>query len=346
MGPAKAGAKPSDGARFAIVTLLAHGGNLAPSADGSRNGWEQGAMALGCSLQSVLRLVHADLLAMCFGVSPEARTRVESMGWQCITPKHIPNPFSGSYWRWGYTQVLAPFSLIDYAKVLLLDDDIVVVEPELVAGLLLESQVPKDHILASRDCLAAFARCAPDSRRDHGCWTEADAANEINSGVVVLRPNITQYHEMVEARHTTRSVARDGQGFLSTYFTGRVRWLPARYNYICNSLCIHQFDPKAGNYKPVAPTTSTNQTSRAAQQGVHADQSARNHLARGAIGLLHFQYKPKPWLCKPSQMKTCGATLRLAVGVGTTRIDSLHEHWHRLANRTPQECSKPLNSAG
>ena len=26
MGPAKAGAKPSDGARFAIVTLLAHGG--------------------------------------------------------------------------------------------------------------------------------------------------------------------------------------------------------------------------------------------------------------------------------------------------------------------------------
>ena len=43
------------------------------SSDGSKNGWAHGALALGCSLQPVLRLVRADLLAMCIDFSAEVQ---------------------------------------------------------------------------------------------------------------------------------------------------------------------------------------------------------------------------------------------------------------------------------
>lgn len=312
------------------------------SSDGSKNGWAHGALALGCSLQPVLRLVRVDLLAMCLGFSTEVIARIESVGWKCFTPNPIPNPAVRSYWQWSYTQVITPFSLIQYKRVLSLDEDIVVVQPSLVAGLLMET-LPRGHILATQDCMAALQLCEAGQTLRHGkvCWNESEASNEVNTGVMLLRPNLTMYEEMVNVRHTTRSLNSDGQGFLSSYFRGRVRRLPDRYNYICNSLCIGAFDSDTGNYRHEKRTPAQPGINQSVAQAemMQADSVARSHVQRRSIGLLHYQYKPKPWSCRLSQLELCGHALKLANLTGYTRVDTLHTIWFAYANKTIDQCS-------
>ena len=54
----------------------------------------------------------------------------------------------------------------------------------------------------------------------------------MQGGLIVLRPNASMKQRLLDARTSTPSSDRGGQGFLSAYFRDRVSFLPSRFNYI------------------------------------------------------------------------------------------------------------------
>ncbi len=132
--PAPAVAAPAPAERVAIVTMVAEGG-----------GWVDGARTLACSVQQAAALPGAPpmaLVALCLNVTA---AEVEAAGWQCIRPTLIDNPYATRRrtaarprsrrhpWPWDYTLKIAPFALVEYERVVVLDADMLLVRPRLAA---------------------------------------------------------------------------------------------------------------------------------------------------------------------------------------------------------------------
>jgi hypothetical protein len=330
----------------AVVTLVATSSSAArqgSAADGG-NGWLRGARTLGCTLQPITHLV--DLVALCFSLSRDELALLHKAGWRCAPSPRVWNPdskpglFLSSYWAWDYTLKIVPFGLVSYERVVVVDSDTFAVDPRQLAELL-SWPLPADsqHILATRDCVASL---------------HFNSSYEIQGGLIVLRPNASLMMRLVQARNSTASRDRGGQGFISTYFRGRVTWLANRFNYIADRECIARYDARTGSYRlpndgepgltsePSPASSAAARTARHANGMGHDDLRfeqadaaaqvdvealAREHLNSKKLGLVHFHSRPKPWTCNLSAPLSRCVTTR-----ATQTVRLLYAAWRDAAN--------------
>lgn len=312
--------------RFAIATLAAVDagapGILGLTPSHARTGWLDGALVLGCALQPVTYL--ADLVALCYRLGPTEQRAMHKAGWQCRSPPPVaslsPNQKAkgNRYWAWDYTAKIAPFALVPYERVVVIDSDMLVVRPDALAELLRWPWPEGAGILATRDCLS---RVLGHERR----WTDADA-DELQGGLIVLRPSAEACRDLVLARNTTPSRDGGGQGFMSSYFRGRVGWLPSRFNYVSHGACASLYDATTGWYRRTPPKAAA---SAPADEGLVA-----RHLAitagPAAVAMVHFQGSPKPWNCLAGNgtgAHACGSLSHIV----PTRVHVLHAAWWAVA---------------
>ena len=313
--------------RAAVLTLVADGG-----------GWLEGARVLACSMPSPSELGPGwsfELVALCFNVSDSAAL---AAGWRCVRPDPIPNPYaSGAHlnarklrrggrphpWPWDYTLKIAPFAMLEYDRVVVIDADALVVRPEALLSLLTRP-IPRRNILASRDCAAMFVR------RVLGGLD----AEELQGGVFVGRPSQDTYAQLVSAAAVTPSVDQSGQGFFTNFWRGRVEWLPASFNYQCVSRCVayHDLHDGASGYDGHMLNRSMLPSRR------QVEEIAERHLRDGRVGIAHFHFAPKPWTCSTDKLRACG----VGSEAGTTRVDALHAAWFERAAR----CNSGRRQAG
>ena len=79
------------------------------------------------------------------------------------------------------------------------------------------------YIAAARDCPSRFMSGRP--------------MDEIQAGLVVLRPNRTLHASLLKSIKMF-SVDKSAQGMFTTYFKGRVKFLSNKVNYIPSSKCV------------------------------------------------------------------------------------------------------------
>ena len=300
----------------AIVTLIV---------GTDEGGWLEGARNLACSLERSRHLNYTvpsfDLLALCpLGTN----TKIRAAGWNCVDHAPVPNPFARSNeqhpWLWDYTLKIAPFRMIEYDRVVVIDSDVLVVQPSALHELL-RWNLPGGALLAVRDCPAQFVRAGADFDAD-----------EIQAGVFVARPSMFEYRRLIAEASQLKSVDESGQGFFSNYWRGRVVWLPNRFNYQRTTRCIGLYDLADGvlRYSPAL----LNQTKRVGRR--QAEALVEKHLASNMIGLVHYHYQPKPWTCTTDKLAACG----FGWPAGTTRVDALQRLWFQRS----VQCSVHLKS--
>ena len=211
--------------RVAVVTLIATSSSASrqgAAADGT-NGWLRGARTLGCTLKPIAHLV--DLIALCFSLTRGEQQLAKRAGWRCEAAPRVWNPYStprqflSSYWAWDYTLKIVPFGLVRYDRVIIIDSDAFAVEPQVVRELATWPLEDSNHLLATRDCVASLQR-APD------------AADEIQGGLIVLRPNASICQRLLNATSMVESRDHGGQGFLSAYFRGWYAGLAHKLPYV------------------------------------------------------------------------------------------------------------------
>ena len=307
--------------RAAIVTLVAKSTSNARqglSADGT-NGWLRGAHTLGCSLHPVATMLF-DLVALCYSVNRREEAWLQTAGWRCHHEPVVYNPYSKTgapletFWAWDYAAKIIPFGLVAYERVVLIDSDAFAVEPQWLHSLY-SWPLPdgSDYILATRDCVASLQH-------------QPDATNEIQGGLIVLRPNASMKQRLLDARASTPSRDKSGQGFLSSFFRGRVALLPARFDYIVHRDCIRRYDVQTGLYRLDDAVVGHQQVQDGASKVDSAESLARAHIQAGSVAIVHFHHRPKPWVCNQS--------LSLARGCGwgngggaPTHVQHLHGLW-------------------
>lgn len=179
------------------------------------------ALMLGYSIQkhNDLKAMGAELVLLIRedeedGVTAENRTRLEKAGWKirvaeeltfdgvdnsAIRPHHRHNLNKLHLWTWT-----------EYEKILFIDADVV------CHGSLEELwQMPGE-----------FA-AAPD------VWWDIITDNKFNSGVIVFRPSVETFHDMiVKVSDPTYHQPNDAdQAFLNAYYRFRYFGLPYKYNF-------------------------------------------------------------------------------------------------------------------
>jgi glycogenin len=152
-----------------------------------------GAEALGKSLQAS-ETPYPKVLLVTPDVSEASRSLLASQGWILREVKPIPNPHPERgllFARFGnvFTK-LHVWRLSEYERVVFLDADTIVVQNV-------------DELFERPDFAAAPDFFVPD---------------RFNSGVMVLRPSIGTFEEMVRALHGSDSYDGGDQGFLNQYF--------------------------------------------------------------------------------------------------------------------------------
>ena len=311
-----------------------------------------GAIVLGCSL-NVARNEPAggvgghafDMLAFHIGLNDTAQAALATVGWRVLSPPAtIINPRGNEAkvqlrgWQHDYTYKLTPWSLYQYERVVVLDADMLLVDPSALQQLFdhpWRSDATGDtELLVARDCAAIFIR-------------PKEASDEFNTGVMVLRPSVSRYRDMLAAVHTLGSADGGAQGFLIAYWRSAnasrlVGWLPtSRYNYLVQTKCVRIFERSDGmkpfdpallpfrNHSKRAWVNYDEETEAVALRQLHGDVGWR-------IGLLHFHHSPKPWHCR---QRDCGHEWQ----AGTTMVRPLQALWHAAARG---RCAAPLRRVG
>ena len=302
-----AGAGAHRPSKFAIVTLVTGGA------------WLQGALVLGHTLRRPLPETREgpagtnvrppfDMIAMCYEMIDEERELVELAGWRCISPAVIENPWSTSPWKWDYHLKIQPFNLTEYTRILVLDSDMVVLDVEgLTRGLFDEIELfPSTFIYAIPDCVSRSLN--------------RSAQAELNGGLLLLTPGYDVFETLVGLAPSTPSIDTGGQGFFSSVFKGRIRWLPEQFNYLRHTLCVLDFDQKnfPGDASALASPTPIDPMNSKDPRWADLVQK---HLP--SVVVLHFHFKPKPWECTKDRIFDCGNEL----GGGTSNILTLNELW-------------------
>jgi hypothetical protein len=323
---------------FAVVTMVASGSHfkLGRVRDTQQNGWLEGAVKLGCSLQPVRHV--ADFVAFCFGIEGHDFHQLQKSGWRCEGGAPEAKKAEGSrffdrnpaerlpkhaMWHWDYTAKFAPF-VLPHKRVVLIDSDMLVIRPSIVLELLFWP-MRDGHILATRDCLSSLQR-------------EKGASNEVQGGLLVFRPSVEVQMRMRVAMNRTFSRDRGGQGFVSSYFNGNITWLPNRFNYVAHKGCAALYNPQSGMYE-LDDASVGQKVASVRKWADDGEDLVRSHLKSGAVGMIHFAFRPKPWNCNAS-LTNCGEQFN-RYGGGAQYWDKetrdfsvhiLHQTWHAARN--------------
>lgn len=179
------------------------------------------ALMLGYSIQkhNDLKAMDAELVLLIRedeedGVTAENRTRLEKAGWKIrvaeeLTFDGVDNSAIRSHHRHNLNK-LHLWTWTEYERILFIDADVV------CHGSLEELwQMPGD-----------FA-AAPD------VWWDVITDNKFNSGVIVFRPSVETFHDMIvkvsdPAYHQPSDA---DQAFLNAYYRFRYFGLPYKYNF-------------------------------------------------------------------------------------------------------------------
>jgi hypothetical protein len=128
-----------------------------------------------------------------------------------------------------------------------------------------------------------FPQCKEEKR---------DARDQLQGGLVVSRPDKHVYRDLLAKKDSTYSTDTGGQGFLTTYWRGRIFWLPLHYNFVASSLCtvlssvtdgLQEFSDAELNLARVGDSA--------------AGMIASGMLADEKIAYIHYHSRPKPWDC-------------------------------------------------
>lgn len=155
------------------------------------------------------------------GVTAENKTRLEQAGWKIrvaeeLTFDGVDNSAIRSHHRHNLNK-LHLWTWTEYEKILFIDADVV------CQGSLAELwQMPGD-----------FA-AAPD------VWWDVLTDNKFNSGVIVFRPSMETFHDMIvkvsdPAYHQPNDA---DQAFLNAYYRFRYFGLPYKYNFNLIMVCF------------------------------------------------------------------------------------------------------------
>jgi hypothetical protein len=177
----------------------------------------------------------------------------------------------------------------------------------LTRGLFNEIQLfPSSFIYAVPDCVSRSLN--------------RSAQAEINGGLLLLTPGYDVFETLVGLAPSTPSIDTGGQGFFSSVFNGRIRWLPEQFNYLRHTLCVLDFDQKnfPGDTSALASPTAIDPMNLEDPRWADLVQK---HLP--SVIVVHFHFKPKPWECTKTRIYDCGNVL----GGGTSNIMALNELW-------------------
>ena len=230
--------------RDAVVTLVTGGV------------WVQGALVLGCSLPREVDRSY-DLIAMCHGLNASELDAMRQVGWRCIEPEFISNPNSRSPWKWEYQAKIQPFNMTEFRRVLYLDSDIVVSNPQGIDDLFMLPDFPSNFMYAVRDCVAPLLR--PSGLAD----------GEMNGGVFVATPDRDMFESMVDAAPRVFTIDGGGQGFMTTFFRQHIMWLDEKYNYLRHTACVLGYELRSNSGPvmfPVSAPAATTLTGNARMQ--------------------------------------------------------------------------------
>ena len=279
-------------------------------------GWLQGTLTLGCSITAAFanagRALPLDMVALFLhNETPADVQALKRAGWQCVRPGYIRNPTN--HWRFDYTLKMIPFTLVQYERVVVVDSDMIVLQPAALDEMM-AWPLPLGHIAAAHDCVA------------HYWYKPTTAALMIQGGLFVARPSLAMFAHMESRRLRTGTADGGGQGFISNIFHGNISWLPAdRYNYECHSYC-------AALYQNASGVDDWPHSSVLAAKGVgvgEAEALVERHLAAGRIGLVHYILGPKPWEC--TNRTRCG----LRSKAGFTGLLPLRRAWFAADDACP-----------
>ena len=281
-----------------------------------REGWLQGTLSLGCSITAAFakaaRALPFDMVTIFLHNETAADVvALKRAGWQCVRASYIRNPTN--HWKFDYTLKMMPFTLVQYERVVVMDSDMFVVQPNALDEMF-ALPLPAGHIAAAHDCVA------------HYWYRAATARSMIQGGLFVARPSLRTYRYMESRRLRTGTADGSGQGFMSNIFRGNISWLPAdRYNYECHSFCAGLYANNAGvdDWQEQSVLSARHTSIK------QADALAASHLVEGRIGLIHFILGPKPWQC--TNRSKCGIQSR----AGHTGLLSLRRAWYAIDDACP-----------
>lgn len=175
---------------------------------------------------------------------------------------------------------IAPFYLVQYERVVIIDADMVVASVSLFKTLF-HLSIPPGHIAAARDCAALYLKGRP--------------TNEIQGGLMVITPSNETAVRLKTTAATAYSVDLGGQGYFTTVFADKVVWLPLLMNLAAASKCIWLSTLTTG----VAFIDADLRRTATAKGGNCSDLVETNILidellSTGRIGVVHYHYIPKP----------------------------------------------------
>jgi len=294
---------PQQTAKYAFVTLAVH------TETGDPRSVSRGTKTLGKSLQSFAAHHGVDMIAICYNLSDVLRLAVEDGGWTCRDSEWISNPVTSKLWNHVYNK-LHVLSMVEYEKVIYLDSDIVMVSP-LGLSELLTTPIPERHFGAVLDCPSCF---------------RTGVCDEMNSGMLVVRPSMTMFREHVNAVPKVESHDRSDQGFWASLMKGNITWLPAKFNYQRWSFCIKAINRSTGLYELDKGTVDSSREVSLQE----AQQLARSDVDEGNVVFAHYlASRPKPWGCLENvKLEECGQTW----AAGSSNIPVLNGHWIKCYN--------------
>lgn len=134
---------------------------------------------------------------------------------------------------------------------------------------------------------------------------------------------------------------------MSSFFRGRVGWLPNRFNYVAHRLCVGVYDAPSGLYRFGPPGDA------GSVEAGSVDALVQSHLEGSggpAVGVVHFSGTPKPWNCEPGHdLLRCHKTFRghadwWARVSNHSRIGALHSAWWAAAAKCPRGSNSSAES--